>query len=188
MTATAPGIINQNAELVDVATLQRHPANPRKGDLAAVVESIETNGFFGFIVAQVSTRHVIAGNHRLMAAKQLGIDEVPTVWVDVDDEQAMRILLADNRTSDLATYDNDQLEALLTELAGSDLGLIGTGYDDEDLDRLLGDFSLPEPGDAAVEGFITEYRIVVTCEGEGAQFALLERLMGEGFECEALIS
>lgn len=94
------------------------------------------------VIAQRSTRQVLAGNHRLLAARELGMTEIPVVWVDVDDERALRILLADNRTSDLGYYDDGALAALLTDLAQqTDDALAGTAWDGNELDRLLADLS-----------------------------------------------
>ena len=138
-------ILNQKSELVAVGKLKEHPRNPRKGNLAAVIESIRANGFYGVIVAQRSTSYVLAGNHRLMAARELGFDKVPVVWVDVDDDQALRILLADNRTSDLAEYNDQILAELLEELAGTDRGFEGSAYTDFDLSKLLQDLTPREP-------------------------------------------
>lgn len=149
MTAT---IINDEHELVPLDRLTMHPANPRQGDVGAVCASIEAHGFFGALVVQRSTGHVLAGNHRLKAAKQLGMPEVPVTWVDVDDETATRILLADNRTSDLGTYDNDALAELLKGLAATDKGLDGLGYDGDDLDALLGDLARDAATTAALGG------------------------------------
>lgn len=122
-----------------LTALNVHPDNPRQGDVGAIIQSIETNGWYGTLVAQVSTGNVLAGNHRLQAAIHCGLDRVPVHWVDVDDETATRILIADNRTSDLARNDDDVLAELLREIAVADDGLSGTGYDGEDLDRLLAD-------------------------------------------------
>jgi ParB-like chromosome segregation protein Spo0J len=125
---------------VPLADLTAHPRNPRQGDVGAVVESIEANGFYGALVVQRSSGNVLAGNHRLAAAVALGIEKLPVLYLDVDDEAALRILLADNRTSDLATYDDRALAALLSELATVG-GLIGTGYDGDALDELLKDLA-----------------------------------------------
>ena len=122
-----------------IADLTLHPDNPRQGDIGAIIESIEANGWFGTLVAQCSTGHVLAGNHRLQAASHLDIDKVPVHWVDVDDEAALRILLADNRTSDLATNDDAVMAELLMALAKTEIGLPGTGYDGDDLDAILFD-------------------------------------------------
>ena len=80
-----------------------------------------------------------------MAAKSIGMETVPVYWVDVDDEQANRILLADNRASDLATYDDSALADILANLVDTDLGLTGTGFDDADLEALLFDLDRLNP-------------------------------------------
>jgi hypothetical protein len=76
---------------------------------------------------------VLAGNHTWRAARELGWEQIAVTFVDVDQQQARRILLVDNRTSDLAGYDEQALVELLSGLAG----LAGTGYDQAALDRLL---------------------------------------------------
>ncbi|MGA1037190.1 MAG: ParB/RepB/Spo0J family partition protein [Ilumatobacteraceae bacterium] len=130
--------MNTNSiEEVAISELNIHPNNPRQGDIGVLVQSIETNGWYGTIVAQRSTKQVLAGNHRLMAAQIAGIETVPVYWVDVDDATATRILLADNRTSDLAIYDDSSLAELLSGLAETEVGVAGTGYDDSDLEALL---------------------------------------------------
>ena len=147
---------DQTPPTTDIATvpiddLIRHPDNPRQGDVGAISASIEVNGWYGTVVAQSSTGRVLAGNHRLEAARHLGMTEVPVYWVDVDDATARRIMLADNRTNDLATYDDAVLAELLTALAEDD-DLLGSGYDGDDLDALLapdGDFDygfVPQDG------------------------------------------
>jgi len=142
MSRAHPRTINDKYELVATRLLETHPDNPRRGNLAQVVESIATNGLFGALVVNRRTRQVLAGNHRLLAARELGMEKVPVVWVDVGDEQALRILVADNRTSDLASYDEaklgEALEALRVagELSGVN-GLEGTGFDHGDLTQLL---------------------------------------------------
>jgi len=123
-------------EQVAVGDLIVHPANPRQGDIGTIVQSIEKNGWYGTIVAQRSTGYVLAGNHRLMAAQSLQLDTVPVYWVDVDDRTARRILLADNRAADLATYDDDKLVELLLG-ATTDDDLLGTGFDATDVADLL---------------------------------------------------
>lgn len=134
---TNGAVLATELEHVDVHSLELHPANPRVGDLDAIRESIRSNGFFGALVVQRSTRRVCAGNHRLQAAIAEGVSTVPVLWVDVDDEAAERILLADNRTAELATNDVVRLTELLARLASTEGKLAGTGYDDHDLRLLL---------------------------------------------------
>ena len=137
---------------VPIDDLIRHPDTPRRGDIPAISASIEVNGWYGAVVAQSSTRHVLAGNNRMEAARRLGMTDLPVHWLDVDDATARRIMLADNRTNDLATYDDAVLVQLL-EAAAADDGLFGTGYDGDDLDDLLADIASDvddDPGAGAV--------------------------------------
>lgn len=129
-------VVNGEHEMVAVGDLTTHPGNPRRGDLASVKASIEVNGFYGTIVAQRSTGYVLAGNHRLMAARELGMAEVPVVWVDCDDTRARAILAADNRTSELGGFDSEALAQLLEGLRIED-ALDGTGYDELYLQELM---------------------------------------------------
>lgn len=115
--------------LVDIDTVIPWDRNPRSGDLDALKESIRRNGFYQPVVVQRSTNAVIAGNHRCAALRELGATQVPVVYVDATDEEATRIALADNRTSDLAFYDDHQLFELLDNLIRDGDGLEGTGYD-----------------------------------------------------------
>jgi site-specific DNA-methyltransferase (adenine-specific) len=55
--------------LVAVDDLQAHPANPRRGNVDAIRESIRVNGWHGVIVAQASTGRIVVGTHRWLAAK-----------------------------------------------------------------------------------------------------------------------
>ena len=104
-------LLNQAVEDVPLDQLKLHPRNANRGDASAILESINTNGFWGTIVAQRSTGYVLAGNHRLEAARSAGADQVPVAWVDVDDEAALRILVADNRTTRLGADEPEALAA-----------------------------------------------------------------------------
>lgn len=87
---------------VDLSRLAPYARNPRRGDLAAIRESLERNGQHRPLVVNCRTMQVLAGNHTLRAAKQLGWHEIAVTFVDVDEEQAKRIALVDNRANDLA--------------------------------------------------------------------------------------
>lgn len=113
-----------------------HPRNVRQGDIGAICQSLEAHGQYRPIVVHKSTGHVLAGNHTYQAAQALGWKKIAMTFVDCDEEQALRILLVDNRANDLAIYDDDALADLLKELDASG-GLQGTLFDGDDLDDLL---------------------------------------------------
>lgn len=135
-------IINNTSELAPLDAVRPHPKNPRQGDIGSIHESIQANGFYGTIIAQKSTGFILAGNHRWQAARQSGATEIPITWVDVDDDHALRILLADNRTNDLASYDDNALAEILKDLHAETGTLLGTGYDGDALDELLTDLGM----------------------------------------------
>lgn len=114
--------------LIDIGTIAAHPDNPNNGDVEAIAESIEVNGCYKPVVVQRSTGYIVAGNHTYAALLSLGSDQAPVVWLDLDDEQALRVLLSDNQIARLAMVDQGLLEPLLERLQESERGLLGTGY------------------------------------------------------------
>lgn len=139
-------LINQEYELVPLGELKPHPNNPRKGSVSTIKTSIDSNGFYGAIVAQKGTNYILAGNHRYKAAREAGLSEVPVIWIEVDDLRAKKILLADNRANDLASYDSKELSNILAELSNLD-DLTGSLYSESDLDELIkGTFFDPPKG------------------------------------------
>jgi DNA modification methylase len=118
---------------VPVESLKSFQGNPRIGDVSLIAESLEANGQYRPIVVRKSTREILAGNHTWQAAKLLGWREIWIVEADVDLDTAKRIVAVDNRTNDVARYDDEALAKLL----GSLDDLVGTGYTPDDLDALL---------------------------------------------------
>lgn len=125
---------------VRLAELNHYRDNPRRGDVAAIKRSLEVNGQYRPIVVNEPTMEVLAGNHTLRAARELGWSEIAVSFISCDEEQARRIVLVDNRTNDLAGYDTEALAELLGELDTLD----GSGYVQADLDTLLDELA-PEP-------------------------------------------
>jgi site-specific DNA-methyltransferase (adenine-specific) len=117
-----------------LSELKPYPGNARRGDLAAIKQSLERLGLFRPVVVNGRTMQVLAGNHVVQAARELGWEAIDATIVEVDEDTARRIVLADNRTNDLAGYDSEALVELLMELDG---GLEGTGFDEAELDALL---------------------------------------------------
>ena len=119
-----------------VDKLQHLDGNPRVGNVEAVAKSYDKFGQRKPIVA-TKDGTVISGNHQLAAAKQLGWDKIAVLFTDDDELTAKAFALADNRTSDLGTYDEDFLADMLGSVA-SDLDLLeATSFDEKDLLALV---------------------------------------------------
>ncbi len=133
----ASRVINKEIEQVAIDLLKHHPRNANNGDVEAIKKSLAVNGWYGSVVANLSTKHILAGNHRVMAAKALGWETVPVQWVDVTPEEELRILVVDNRTTRIGQDDTTKITDILAELANTPIGLDGTGYGAADLDALI---------------------------------------------------
>jgi hypothetical protein len=181
-----PVAINQRYEMTpingdDFGGLREHPKNPRRGNVEAIEESIDANGWYGAVVAQESTKYILAGNHRFRTAVAKGAAAIPTIWIDVDDETALRILLGDNKIADLGHYD----EQVLDELLGSLETLTGTGYGlqhAEAYDR-GGDDPPSTPDDdpppVPDDKYEPQYGVILVVPTEDAQRMLYDKLVDE---------
>lgn len=130
---------------VPIDSVSEHPDNARQGDVDVIEESLSVLGQYVPIVVQASTRLIIKGNHTHRAAKRAGRTSIAAILLDVDDDQAKRVMLMDNAASDRGQYDTAQLirnlQAIQSESA---LGLLGTGYDEDMLMHLLSESMSPE--------------------------------------------
>lgn len=118
---------------VPITGLVPYGDNPRRGNTDVIVDSLKRHGQYRPIVVRAKTFEVLAGNHTLAAARELGWTEIAATFIDCTDDEAARIVLVDNRAADLGHYDDQVLADLLNGLAGD---LDGTGYDADDLAAL----------------------------------------------------
>ena len=109
--------------------------NPRDNDQAvdAVASSIKEFGFKVPIVIDAQGV-IVAGHTRHKAAKKLGLEKVPCIVADdLSDEQIRAFRLADNKTAELADWNEDLLAQELAEIEDIDMTLFGFGDEESDL-------------------------------------------------------
>ncbi len=134
---TVPNIAKDLKSLLQpVSALKPMEGNPRRGDVEAVKKSYAAFGQRKPIVAQRNGT-VIAGNHQLAAALELGWDEIAVVYVDDDETTAKAFSIADNRTHDLGSYDEQLLAEALQSLSKDLDDMTIVGYTDTDVDVLV---------------------------------------------------
>lgn len=131
--------LNMAVEDVPVDTLQFDPANVRKHpeqNLAAIKASLSRFGQQKPIV--VGTGNVVvAGNGTLAAAKALGWRTVKAVRTTLTGAEATAFAIADNRTAELAEWDEASLHQQLAAIAIDDEELLAaTGFDEKELAKL----------------------------------------------------
>ena len=134
--------------MLPVSEVRPYEKNPRKNADAVkfVKASIEQFGFKIPIVID-SNRVIVCGHTRLMAAKSLGMSEVPCIYADdLTDAQIKAFRLADNKVSEFAEWDDALLGDELADIgAECDIDMADFGFDPElDPDQLGDSFSLPD--------------------------------------------
>jgi len=124
-------------ETVPWDSLKPHQANPKNGDVDAIVQSVLRNEVYRPVIT-ANDGTILAGHHLWYALGELRRDRVDIVRLDVDPDsaRARRIMIADNRTADLGSYDDGLLVELLQQLQKDD-DLLGTGFTEDDLHELL---------------------------------------------------
>ncbi|MBF0462982.1 MAG: site-specific DNA-methyltransferase [Magnetococcales bacterium] len=131
------------ASAIDVWPVDRlipYAANARThsdAQVAKVAASIKEFGFTSPILVD-GKDGIIAGHCRLMAARKLGLEQVPVIILDhLSDAQRRAYILADNKLALEAGWDNDILAAELDRLREDGFGLDVIGFSDEELGGLL---------------------------------------------------
>ena len=123
--------------------------NPRKNDHAVEqMASVITEFGFRIPVVAKSTGELVDGHLRLKAARKLGLTTVPVVLADeLTDAQIKAFRLLANRSASWAQWDDALLALELEDLKLADFDLALTGFDEEEISRLLGDDEATNDGD-----------------------------------------
>ena len=168
---------------VPVADLSHDPANARKHperNLDTIVASLRRFGQQKPIV--IDRNNIVrAGNGTLEAAKRLGWEKIACVRTELNGADATAYAIADNRSAELAEWDDEVLAATLNGLVLEDGLLEAAGFDEDELEKLLpsasDDFAEDKSGDATV------FEIVVVCKDESDQENVYNMIKNEGYEC-----
>lgn len=128
---------------VPLTQLDRFPGNAKRGDVQAIRASIRRHGQYRSLIVRTTSNDrytILAGNHTHDAIRAEGHPTARCEIIQCTDDEARRINLADNRLSEIGSFDNDALAELLSYLDGD---FEGTGYTQDDVDALLGIEELP---------------------------------------------
>ena len=170
-----------------VHDLSNDPANARKHNdrnIDAIIASLRRFGQQKPIVID-KTNIVRAGNGTLEAARRLGWESIDCVTTSLQGSDAIAYAIADNRTAELAEWDEDtlaaQLNGLLTE---SEEIALAAGFTPEEIEAML---SMPEDEDEPAQvDLSSKWEIVVTCESEADQQKVFDMIEKEGYKCRVL--
>ena len=131
---------------VSIDTLTLDPANARKHgtkNLDAIKASLHAFGQRKPIVVQRKGMIVRAGNGTLEAAKALGWSHLAAVIIDEDNATASQFAIADNRTAELAEWDDETLASLLNVMEPADREALA--FDEDDMRELIDGLDPSQP-------------------------------------------
>jgi DNA modification methylase len=126
--------------------------------VAQIAASIAEFGFNSPILVD-SNAGIVAGHGRLLAARKLGLAEVPVVVLDhLSETQKRAYIIFDNKSADAAGWDDEILRGELEELRAAEIDLAALGFSEAELRGLLAEIEpeIGESADDAAEGEIPE--------------------------------
>ena len=130
---------DKKSQLISIHKLVPWKKNPRnnKHAIKKVAKSIQRFGFSSPIIVRAQDMRIIAGHTRYEAAVYLDMEHVPCRLMQLDENEADALALADNRLSELATWNDDLLSEVLESLDDAlDFDLGELGFTDAELDML----------------------------------------------------
>jgi DNA modification methylase len=136
-----------------IEQLKPDPANPRhhsKKHIRQIADSIKTFGFNAPVLVDADL-NLIVGHGRVLACRELGWAEVPTLCLDhLSPAQARAFMIADNRLAEVATWDDRLLAQQFKELSllGLDFSLELTGFEMGEIDLRIASLDDPPETDA----------------------------------------
>jgi len=180
----------QNMKIENLPTnkLVPYARNAKLHDESQVSKIASSIREFGFnnpvLVDGEKPPGIIAGHGRVLAAKKLGLAEVPCIRLaHLSEAQKRAYILADNRLAELGGgWDMEMLKIELGELGDMDVQLDDIGFES-------GFLEVDEPHDESDLGggnFESQYAVTVICSGEADQQKVYERLTKEGLNCKVV--
>lgn len=127
---------------VDIKELNAAFYNPRKTltpkdkEFMDIRTSLGKYGFVEPLIVNSVNNRVIGGNQRYVVAKEMGLTQVPVVYVTIEDEQKEKALcIALNKIT--GRWDNTKLTALLNELFDMGTDIASLGFNESEMTNLL---------------------------------------------------
>lgn len=149
----------ERLEKVNIDKLVPYARNARTHSKEQILQLRSSLREFGFVNPVIVDKdlNIIAGHGRVLAAKEEGITEVPCVFVEhLTEAQKRAYIIADNRLALNAGWDTEMLSVELAELQGVDFDLSLLGFDDSELNKLMGNINDVKDDDFDVDGELSK--------------------------------
>lgn len=188
----ADKIVHQRVDaLVPYARNSRTHSDEQVAQIAA---SIREFGFTNPVLVD-DQGGIVAGHGRVLAAKQIGMDTVPTICVGwLSEKQRRAYVIADNQLALNAGWDDAVLASELDDLLAEDFDLQLIGFDPETLDDILAganndSAARAEPAETSAGiNYQEKFDVLVDCKNESDQRRVFDKLTTDGLSCKVLVN
>ena len=133
-------MIIEKVNLKDVILPDYNPRKIDKETFEKLKKSLEEFGYVEPIIVNKRNMHVVGGNQRVKALKELGIKEIEAVIVDLDEKKEKTLNIALNKIT--GEWDFEKLEAVLKEIEDN---VELTGFSEKELNKLFVDIEKASP-------------------------------------------
>ena len=156
-----------------------------------VAASIKEFGFTNPILID-ENNGIIAGHGRLMAAKKLKLEQVPTITLEgLTDAQRKAYVIADNKLALNAGWDFDLLKIEIESLQEDDFKLDLLGFDVDELNGILGFDDIAEEDEEEPEQdyedkYKEQYGVIIMCKSAEEQEKIFNKMQQNGYEVKVV--
>ena len=165
----------------DLIPYARNARTHSDAQVAEIAASIKEYGWTNPILTD-GENGIIAGHGRLMAARKLGMDEVPTIdIIGLTDTQKRALILADNKMALNASWDFESLKLEIEDISmgGGESQLI-TGFSQSELDSILGNVNEDELPTASID---EKCSVIVDFEQAESAEDFFNEMTDRGLKC-----
>jgi hypothetical protein len=171
----------KTAQVVDLIPYARNSRTHSDEQITKIAASIKEFGFLNPVIVD-GQNGIIAGHGRVMAAKKLGMTELPAVEAShLTDAQRRAYIIADNKLALNAGWDDEMLRVEFDELGAMGFDLELTGFDDIELAKIF-DYQ-PDELELKAAEYQEVFNVIIECIDESEQEKTFNRLDSEGYKC-----
>jgi hypothetical protein len=174
---------NLKIEYLKTSLLIPYASNSRTHSdeqVAQIAGSIKEFGFTNPVLIDEQSG-IIAGHGRVLAARKLGMETLPCIRLaHLTDAQRRAYVIADNKLALNAGWDEETLKAEIERLMGDGFDIALTGFDADELCKMMGDEASPSSEDVKIK---STFEVIAECENEGHQEMVFNLLNEKEIKC-----
>ena len=175
-----------NVPISDLVPYARNSRTHDDAQVAQIAASIKEFGWTNPVLID-SEQGIIAGHGRVLAARKLGIDQVPCIRLDhLTEAQRRAYVIADNKLALNSGWDEELLKIEIDELRAIDFDIDLLGFNDDELGLLNNGNNADNETLPKQEALKSVFEVAVECENENQQQTVFDLLNKEGYKCRIL--